>query len=319
MVVISLFGKDVKVELWFILALGAAFAIQAAYVSIPLCWKRYHLKPTSFSAFYFAGTAVGVILFLLMQRGWSFVPGQTTIFIVSIGLICGAPAYSLYFEGLPKASNPGSVAALFSTFGIMVSIVSYLLTTMDAAYFGDVEFNLRDLAGLLLGVLALFLIAHTKLEKISETKSEPWVGKAVAGMFCFVPVPISMQILNRHYGIEPIIFCPFFFIGVSLGTFAYLVWMRRSKEIMNGRGGRWATTTGFLFGSITNTLFFMAVVLSKNPGKPATLYTLAGCILYLGSLMAKRILPDIFGHVRFSPISMTGVCLVPVASYLLQW
>ncbi len=308
-----------KVELWFILALGAAFAIQPAYVSIPLCWKRFNMRPTTFSAFYFAGTAAGVILFLLMQRGWAFVPGPTAFIIVSIGLICGAPAYSLYFEGLPRASNPGCPAAVFSTFGIMVFIISYLLTTIDSAYFGEVGFNLRDLAGLILGVLALLLIAHTRLEKISELKSEPWVGKAIAGMICFVPVPISIQILNRHYGIEPIVFCSFFFIGVSLGTFAYLVWMRRSKEIMNGRGGRWAATTGFLFGSITNTLFFIAVVLSKNPGKPATLYTLAGCILYLGSLMAKRILPDVFGHVRFNPISMTGVGLVPIASYLLQW
>ena len=96
--------------LWF--SAFATLSVTPVFISIPFFARNFHVKPETFTAWYFASVSLGVALWLWLDgRAADLHPGRlrAAIGIVLVGLSFGAAANGLLFRGVrrtqPRAAS----------------------------------------------------------------------------------------------------------------------------------------------------------------------------------------------------------------------
>ena len=155
-------------EAWFAKSILATICIVPSFIAIPFIKFRYGVDPLVFLAWYFAATAVSIVLYLLLSgRGGEIVPpAPVLIAILLIGAIFGALANGALFQAIGLAPNPGLPPVMYATSSMIVFFLSVALASSFPALFKPVVADLDRVAGIVLILTGLFLLAGGKFSSL---------------------------------------------------------------------------------------------------------------------------------------------------------
>jgi hypothetical protein len=153
-------------EPWFTKSILATVAIVPSFIAIPFFRKNFGVDPLVFVVWYFGGTSLAIALFLGIGRGPSavFPPFPALLGILAVGMLCGAFANGSLFQAVSLAPNPGLPPVVYATSSVLVFVLSALLASTLPALFNPVSTELSRVAGLLLVLAGLYLLAGGRLE-----------------------------------------------------------------------------------------------------------------------------------------------------------
>ena len=105
------------------------------------------------------------IFYLSAAKGLQAVapPLAVALGILAIGMVFGAFANGSLFQAVTLAPNPGLPPVVYATSSMFVFLLSALLANALPALFNPVSTELSRLAGLLLVLAGLYLLAGGKL------------------------------------------------------------------------------------------------------------------------------------------------------------
>lgn len=148
-------------EPWFTKSLLATLAIVPSFIAIPFFRRHFGVDPLVFVLWYFGGTALSIALFLSVGRGLQAIapPLPALVGILAIGMIFGAFANGSLFQAVSLAPNPGLPPVIYATSSVLVFLLSALLANALPALFNPVSTELSRVAGLLLVLGGLYLLA----------------------------------------------------------------------------------------------------------------------------------------------------------------
>ena len=152
-------------EAWFTKSVLATVAIVPSFIAIPFFRKNFGVDPLVFVVWYFGGTALSIALYLSAAKGLQAVapPLAVALGILAIGMVFGAFANGSLFQAVTLAPNPGLPPVVYATSSMFVFLLSALLANALPALFNPVSTELSRLAGLLLVLAGLYLLAGGKL------------------------------------------------------------------------------------------------------------------------------------------------------------
>lgn len=152
-------------ETWFTKSVIATLTIVPAFLAIPFFKTRYGIDPLVYLVWYFGATAVSIALYFVVSgRAANLVPPAGVIAsIVTIGLVFGAIANGLLFQAMGLAPNPGLPPVVYATSSIVVFALSIALATTFPGFFKPVTADLSRLAGIVLVIAGLYLLAGGRL------------------------------------------------------------------------------------------------------------------------------------------------------------
>ena len=155
-------------EAWFAKSILATICIVPSFIAIPFIKFRYGVDPLVFLAWYFAATAVSIVVYLLLSgRGGEIVlPALVVITILLIGAIFGALANGALFQAIGLAPNPGLPPVMYATSSMIVFFLSVALASSFPALFKPVVADLGRVAGIVLILTGLFLLAGGKFSSL---------------------------------------------------------------------------------------------------------------------------------------------------------
>jgi len=148
-------------EPWFTKSILATVSIVPSFIAIPFFRKNFGVDPLVFVIWYFGGTALSIALYLGFSRGLQAVAPQLPVLlgILAIGMIFGAFANGSLFQAVSLAPNPGLPPVVYATSSLFVFLLSALLASALPALFNPVSTELSRIAGLLLVLMGLYLLA----------------------------------------------------------------------------------------------------------------------------------------------------------------
>lgn len=148
---------------------------------------------------------------------------------------------------------------------------------------------------------------------------EVWFGKSVLATFCVVPAFIAIPFFKGRYGVDPMVFLIWYFIGTSLSISVYFVVVGKAAVLVPSLG---LVTTfiaiGVVFGSVANGSLFQAVGLAPNPGIPPVIYATSSIVVFFLSLFLASRFPAAFTQVTADASRLIGIFLVLFGLYLLS-
>jgi hypothetical protein len=148
-------------EPWFTKSLLAMLAIVPSFLAIPFFRRNFGVDPLVFVIWYFGGTALSIALYLSLVRGPQAIAPQlpALVGILAIGMIFGAFANASLFQAVSLAPNAGLPPVIYATSSVLVFLLSALLANALPALFSPVTTELSRVAGLLLVLAGLYLLA----------------------------------------------------------------------------------------------------------------------------------------------------------------
>lgn len=148
-------------EPWFTKSLLATLAIVPSFIAIPFFRRHFGVDPLVFVLWYFGGTALSTALFLSFGRGLQAIapPLPALLGILAIGMVFGAFANGSLFQAVSLAPNPGLPPVIYATSSVFVFLLSALLANALPTLFNPVSTELSRVAGLLLVLAGLYLLA----------------------------------------------------------------------------------------------------------------------------------------------------------------
>ena len=156
-------------ETWFVKSVFATVSIVPAFLAIPIFKTKFGIDPLVFLVWYFGATATSIAIFwLLSGRAAELVPSASQLLpIIAIGLVFGALANGFLFQAIGLAPNPGLPPVIYATSSIIVFILSVALASTFPGLFKPVSAELTRMAGIVLVVAGLYLLAGGKFTPVS--------------------------------------------------------------------------------------------------------------------------------------------------------
>lgn len=156
-------------EAWFTKSVLATVAIVPSFIAIPFFRKNFGVDPLVFVVWYFGGTALSIALYLSATKGFQAIAPQLPVMlgILAIGMVFGAFANGSLFQAVSLAPNPGLPPVVYATSSLLVFLLSALLASVLPALFNPVNTELSRIAGLLLVLAGLYLLAGGKLGNLA--------------------------------------------------------------------------------------------------------------------------------------------------------
>lgn len=148
-------------EPWFTKSLLATLAIVPSFIAIPFFRRNFGVDPLVFVVWYFGGTALSIGIYLSLSRGLHAIAPElpALVGILAIGMIFGAFANGSLFQAVGLAPNPGLPPVIYATSSVLVFLLAALLANALPALFSPVTTELSRVAGLLLVLAGLYLLA----------------------------------------------------------------------------------------------------------------------------------------------------------------
>jgi hypothetical protein len=155
-------------EPWFTKSLLATVAIVPSFIAIPFFRRNFGVDPLVFVVWYFGGTALSIAIYLILSRGLHAVAPAlpALVGILATGMIFGAFANGALFQAVSLAPNPGLPPVIYATSSMLVFLLSALLANALPALFNPVTTEFSRIAGLLLVLAGLYLLAGGNLPGI---------------------------------------------------------------------------------------------------------------------------------------------------------
>lgn len=153
-------GSGSMAWLWF--SAFATLSVTPVFISIPFFARNFHVKPETFTAWYFASVSLGIALWLwLGGRAADLYPGRlrAAFGIVLVGLSFGATANGLLFRAVSVAPNPGLPPVMYSGASVIVFLASAALADRLPRFFDRVNTDMDRFLGILLVGVGVFLIS----------------------------------------------------------------------------------------------------------------------------------------------------------------
>jgi hypothetical protein len=152
-------------ETWFVKSVFATVCIVPAFLAIPFFKTKFDIDPLVFLVWYFGATAVSIAVFwVLSGRAGELVPPLPQLLaIVVIGFVFGALANGFLFQAIGMAPNPGLPPVIYATSSMIVFVLSIALASTFPALFKSVSAELTRMAGIVLVVAGLYLLAGGKI------------------------------------------------------------------------------------------------------------------------------------------------------------
>ncbi|MFT5438420.1 MAG: hypothetical protein ACI9MJ_000279 [Alphaproteobacteria bacterium] len=156
-------------ESWFVKSVFATLSIVPAFLAIPFFKTKFGIDPLVFLVWYFGATAASITIFWLVSgRASELVPSTPQLLtIIGIGLVFGALANGFLFQAIGLAPNPGLPPVIYATSSLIVFILSVALASAFPALFKPVSAELTRMAGVVLVVAGLYLLAGGKIASAS--------------------------------------------------------------------------------------------------------------------------------------------------------
>lgn len=152
-------------ETWFVKSVFATVCIIPAFLAIPFFKTKFGIDPLVFLVWYFGSTAVSIaIIWLLTGRGGGELvpPTPQLTAIIAIGLVFGALANGFLFQAIGLAPNPGLPPVIYATSSMIVFVLSVALASTFPDLFKPVNAELTRVAGIVLVLVGLYLLAGGK-------------------------------------------------------------------------------------------------------------------------------------------------------------
>jgi len=153
------------IELWFAKSLLATLSIVPAFIAIPVFKSKFGIDPLVFLVWYFSGTAICTAVFwALSGKASTLAPSVTMVAaIFAIGVLFGSLANGLLFQAVGLAPNPGLPPVIYATSSMLVFVLSFVLANSFPSWFRPVSADLGRLAGIVLVLAGLYLLAGGKV------------------------------------------------------------------------------------------------------------------------------------------------------------
>jgi len=154
-------NRGIQVEPWLSKSLLSTICIVPGFLAIPFFKFRYGIDPLVYLVWYFVATAVSIAFYLAYSgRTAELVPpAAVAVAIVGVGLVFGALANGLLFQAMGLAPNPGLPPVIYATSSMIVFGLSAVLASSFPALFRPVTTDLGRLAGIVLILAGLYLLA----------------------------------------------------------------------------------------------------------------------------------------------------------------
>jgi len=152
-------------ETWFVKSLIATVAIVPAFLAIPFFKDRCGVDPLVYLFWYFMATAISIAVYWAASgRASTLVPPAGVLMaIILIGVVFGAFANGSLFQAMGLAPNPGLPPVIYATASLAVFGLSAALANLFPLFFKPVETDLSRLAGVVLVIFGLYLLAGGRL------------------------------------------------------------------------------------------------------------------------------------------------------------
>ncbi len=151
-------------EAWFVKSVLATVSIVPAFIAIPFFKFKFGIDPLVFLVWYFGATAVSIATYWgVTGRADELVPPSPILLaIVAIGLLFGALANGSLFQAVGIAPNPGLPPVIYATSSIIIFFLSAVLASRFPGLFKPVSIELGRVAGIVLVLAGLYLLAGGK-------------------------------------------------------------------------------------------------------------------------------------------------------------
>ena len=152
-------------EPWFVKSILATLSIVPSFLAIPFFKSKLGVDPLVFLIWYFGAAALSIAAILAFNgRGATLVPGAgAVIAAIAIGLTFGALANGSLFLAIGMAPNPGLPPVVYASSSVIVFALSALLAGAFPSLFAPVSTDLGRLAGVILVLCGLYLLAGGRL------------------------------------------------------------------------------------------------------------------------------------------------------------
>jgi hypothetical protein len=153
------------VETWFAKSILATVSIVPAFIAIPFFKYKFGVDPLIFLVWYFGATAVSIAVFWSLGAGTDeLVPATPVVLtIIAIGVVFGTLANGSLFQAVGIAPNPGLPPIIYASSSMIVFFLSALLASALPSLFKPVSVELSRVAGILLVLAGLYLLAGGKI------------------------------------------------------------------------------------------------------------------------------------------------------------
>lgn len=152
-------------EPWFAKSILATVAIVPAFIAIPFFKFKFGVDPLVFLVWYFGATAVSIAAYwgLIGRADELVLSGPVLLAIITIGVVFGTFANGSLFQAIGIAPNPGLPPVIYASASMIVFFLSALLASTVPSLFKPVSMELSRLAGILLVLGGLYLLAGGKV------------------------------------------------------------------------------------------------------------------------------------------------------------
>ncbi len=147
---------------------------------------------------------------------------------------------------------------------------------------------------------------------------EVWFSKSIVATFFVVPAFIAIPFFNTRFGVDPLVFLVWYFIGTAVSISLYFVVVGKAAVLLPSVNLVLAfVAIGIAFGSIANGSLFQAVSIAPNPGIPPVIYATSSIVVFFLSLVLASKFPAAFKPVSADLSRLAGIFLVLFGLYLL--
>ncbi len=152
-------------EPWFAKSILATVSIVPAFIAIPFFKFKFGVDPLVFLVWYFGATAVSIAVFWSLSGGVDgLVPSAPILLaIIAIGIVFGTLANGSLFQAVGIAPNPGLPPVIYASSSMIVFFLSAFLASTLPGLFKPVSVELSRVAGILLVLGGLYLLAGGKV------------------------------------------------------------------------------------------------------------------------------------------------------------
>jgi hypothetical protein len=147
---------------------------------------------------------------------------------------------------------------------------------------------------------------------------EVWFSKSIIATFFVVPAFIAIPFFKTRFGVDPMVFLIWYFIGTALSISLYFIFVGKGAALVPSTNLVLAfIAIGLAFGSVANGSLFQAVGLAPNPGIPPVIYATSSIVVFFLSLFLAARFPAAFKPVSADISRLAGIFLVLFGLYLL--
>ena len=145
-----------------------------------------------------------------------------------------------------------------------------------------------------------------------------WLAKSFIAMMAFVPGIILTEFIGRYYHIKPLLMAGVWFLGVTLGLWAWLWYTKEASGITFSMPLFSMFIGGLIFGALVNVMLFSAILIAPNAALPVAIVNSAALVVFIATILLAVFLPQYFLRVPFSSYHFFGIILIIVGVGLLS-